>query len=63
MATMMKQPIGNNSTPGSEQLRRDRITAIIVPLIVVALMGLVIYLASLGNGGAPMEFESWPMIP
>jgi hypothetical protein len=46
-----------------QQLRKDRITAIVVLLVFAALMVLTIWLASLGNGAADNVQPNWPMMP
>jgi hypothetical protein len=51
-------------TPESrDQLRRDRKTAIIVVAIMAAVMGLIIWLASMSGGGLPEGTDYWQMMP
>ena len=45
------------------QLRRDRWTAIIVVAVMAALVGLVIWLASLGGGVEYEGMDYWYMMP
>ena len=47
----------------SDQLRRDRITAVIVLVVFAALLALVAWLASLGGGGGEIDPMYWPMTP
>lgn len=43
-----------------QQLRRDRIVAAVVLVLFAVLMGLMIWLASLG-GGEAIDYEYWMM--
>ena len=68
MSTVMKDKIGTmpstpTTTPNKDQLRRDRRTAIIVLAIMVAMMGLVVWLASMSGAGIPEGVDYWPMVP
>lgn len=49
--------------PQNDQLRRDRRTAVIVVAVMVALMALVIWLASLGGGVEYDSIDYWHMMP
>ena len=49
--------------PNKDQLRRDRITGIVVLVILAAVMALMIWLASLGNGTSESIYYEWPMMP
>lgn len=69
MLTVMKHqtsPLASPPTlqPGvNKQLRRDRWTALTVVTVVIAMMALLVWLASLG-GGVPNEgIEYWHMMP
>ena len=68
MSTVMKNSLGGTPSPpmktplNQDQLRRDRRTAIIVVAVIAALMGLVIWLASM-SGGVPEGIDYWPMMP
>ena len=53
-----KQPQDRPRDP--DQLRRDRIVGLLTLFIIVALMALMIWLASLGGGGA---IEHYPIMP
>ena len=69
MSTVMKNSFGATPSPptktplNKDQLWRDRRTAIIVVAVMAALMGLVIWLASLGDGVVPDGIDYWPMMP
>jgi len=68
MSTVMKNTFGTTPSPPAktrdkDQLRRDRRTAIIVVAIMAALMGLVIWLASMSGGAVPEGIDYWPMMP
>ena len=53
----------NNSSRNNEQLRRDRWTAVAVMVLIAALMGILIWLATLG-GDSPSSIDMyWPMMP
>ena len=68
MSTAMKNTFGTMPSPpkkmmpDKDQLRRDRRTAIIVVAIMAALMGLVIWLASMSGGSVPGGVDYWPMM-
>ena len=50
--------------PSGDQLRRDRWTAVIVVAVMAVLIGLIIWLASLGGGGAPYDgMDYFQMMP
>ncbi len=67
MATATKTPskLGRKvaeKTP-ADQLRKDRITAVVVLVLFAALMALMIWLASLGGGSTePTDPMNWPMM-
>ncbi len=67
MATVQKNPTHLEHKPTKprqedDPLRRDRYTAIVVMVFMMALMALMMWLASLGGG--PVEpTDYWPMIP
>ena len=69
MSTVMKSSFGSmpspptKTPPNKDQLWRDRRTAIIVVAVMAALMGLVIWLASMSGGGVPEGIDYWPMMP
>ena len=65
MATAPNMPTGMKApgTGPSRQLRRDRIAAVVVVAILVAMMGLLIWLASLGTGAPDNIYDFWPMMP
>ena len=44
-----------------QQLRRDRLVGVLVLLAIVALIALMIWLATLGE--APQDVDYWPMMP
>lgn len=44
-----------------KQLRKDRITAIVVLAVLAALIGLMIWLGTFGTG--PPVDQYWPMMP
>ena len=59
------RPLAPHSPPparSDQQLKRDRRTAMVVLAIMLALMALVIWLASLGEG-VPVDTDYWPMMP
>ncbi len=62
--TFKKSSMGTPHKGPSEeqQLRRDRITAIVVLAVLAALIGLMIWLGSLGGNSMPVE-QYWPMMP
>ena len=67
MATELKTPAAPvkrapEKKGRDQQLRHDRIAAAVVITLFVALMALLIWLASL-NGGAPEGIDYWPMMP
>ncbi len=51
------------SSPTDDQLRRDRRTAMLVFALMIALLGGIIWLASLGGGTIPQGIEYWPTMP
>ena len=69
MSTLMNKSFGAMPSPptktplNKDQLRRDRRTAIIVVAVMVALMGLVIWLASMSGAGVHEGIDYWPMMP
>lgn len=69
MSTVMKKSFGQMPFPpataplNKAQLRRDRRTAVIVVAIIVAMMGLIIWLASVSGGGVSPGIDYWPMMP
>lgn len=64
MATGMKQPGLNRHGYDSESaLRKDRVTAIVVCVIMLAMISLLIWLASFGGGNGYEGIETWPMMP
>jgi hypothetical protein len=48
-------------TPDKAQRRRDRIAAVVVFVVFAALVALIIWQSTLGNG-MPIE-ETWPVMP
>jgi hypothetical protein len=46
-----------------EEIRRDRRTAIIVVAVMLAVMALLVWLASLGGDAPFQEIDYWPMMP
>lgn len=60
MSTAFKTPSGGTTRRDKHQLRKDRITAVVALLVVAAVMALLIWLASLGNGGTENYL---PMMP
>ena len=68
MSTAVRESFGTMPSPptkaplNKDQLRRDRRTAIVVVAVMAALMGLVIWLASL-SGGVSEGIDYWPMMP
>jgi len=59
MSTVMKAPVPQR---GSDQLHRDRLTVIVVLSIMIAVIALVIWLASMA--GVPVEpIDTWPLMP
>ena len=50
-----------SAAPSDGQLRKDRITALIVLIVMAALMGLLFALASFGNGGPENLGHEWFM--
>lgn len=68
MTTLQKNfPTGINlpqrDAASKEQLRKDRVKGVIIVAILVALMALMIWLASLGTGTTGGMEEFWPMMP
>jgi len=67
MATAGKPPRSTDFTSGEppvskEQLRKDRINLILVVVIFGALIGLMIWLASMGPAGGQFDY-TYPMVP
>jgi len=66
MSTAMKTSTGlkgpKHGSPTKEQLRHDRIVGIVVLVLMVALFGLMIWLASITGGAPPADFDAWPMM-
>ena len=66
MSTVMKSSTGSMfpspAMPQSDesQLRHDRWTAAVVVAIVVAMMALIVWLASLGGGASYEVLNYWP---
>jgi hypothetical protein len=53
----------NNSSRNDDRLHRDRWTAVGVVALIAALMGILIWLATL-SGGSPSNMDMyWPMMP
>ena len=46
-----------------EQLRKDRTTAIVMTLILLVVVSLIIWLASISGGTVHEGIETWPMMP
>jgi hypothetical protein len=46
-----------------KQLRSDRWTAVVVVAVMLALMAVIIWLASMTGGTVPDGFEYWDMMP
>jgi ferric-dicitrate binding protein FerR (iron transport regulator) len=69
MMTVMRRPFGATASPpaktsqNQDQLRRDRRTAIIVVAVMAAVMGLIIWLASMTGGSLPEGVDYWQMMP
>ncbi|HJN10573.1 MAG TPA: hypothetical protein QF564_17935 [Pirellulaceae bacterium] len=69
MSTVMKNHTGPIVSPPAKQplddkqLRRDRWTAIAVVTVVIALMALIVWLASLGGGVEYEGIDYWHMMP
>lgn len=65
MATAPKMFPESGPRPGQDrgkaQLRKDRLIGLAALLVIAALMGLLIWLASLG--GAPTGIDSFPLMP
>ena len=68
MGTALKS-FGITDTKGPEkkpnrdsQLSRDRITGMIVLIIMLVLMGVMIWLASMGEGTQNLDYYNYPMI-
>ena len=59
--SMLPSPVKPSLDP--KQLRHDRWTAAIVVAVVVAMMALIVWLASLGGGVAYEGVEYWNMMP
>ena len=49
------------SPRGKEQLRRDRIVAAVVLLVLAVLFGLMVWLANLSGAPSGMEYDYWMM--
>lgn len=65
MSSVLKQAGPRFPSPRSDkkQLQRDRWTAFVVLSIVVAMMALLVWLASLGGGVANEGIDYWHMMP
>ena len=68
MATTPSTLQKGTTEPGKDsrskkQLRKDHITGIIALVVVVAMMALMIWLATLGNGESGGGYDYWPMTP
>ncbi|MBI2481782.1 MAG: hypothetical protein HYV60_25000 [Planctomycetia bacterium] len=69
MLTILGKRVGATASPpaktsqNEDQLRRDRRTAIIVVAVMAAVMGLIIWLASLSGGRLPEGIDYWQMMP
>ena len=57
---MLRSPMGPLD---KKQLRRDRWTAVAVVAVVIVMMALIVWLASMGGGVAYEAIEYWPMMP
>lgn len=56
-------PAVRKTARSRNQLRKDRFVATIALVIVLAMMALIFWLASLGGGGADYINDYWPMMP
>ena len=56
------RPPGNPSRV-EKQLRRDRKTAIVVVAVMLVVMALAVWLASVSGGPVQDGIEYWPMMP
>ena len=69
MSTVMRNRTGPMVPPpamkpgGDQQLRRDRWTAVLVVAIIAAMMGLIIWLASMSGTVVHEGIDYWPMMP
>jgi hypothetical protein len=69
MSIGMKQQSGLKVSPPAKQplddkqLRRDRWTAIAVVMVTIALMALIVWLASVSGGTVHEGIDYWPMMP
>ena len=69
MSTIVKKPVDPTPLPstinslGEEQLRRDRWTGAIAVAIAIAMIGLTIWLASMGEPADYNEMDYWHMLP
>ena len=63
MATVQKTNARGEGGGSARQLRRDRITGALVLAILAALVGLMIWLASLGDVPPENLNDYWPMMP
>ena len=55
--------VTGQSPSDKRQLRRDRITAGVVMAVIAAMIALVVWLASLGNGSPENINDFWHMMP
>ena len=51
-----------HGSPTGQQLRRDRMTAVVVLAIIAALLALMLWLASIANGAPEGINEYWPIM-
>ncbi len=58
MATVTKRPARPQDARGEQQLRRDRITAVVMLIVMALMFALTIWLASLGNGNVE-SYDYW----
>ncbi len=67
-ATKPSGPVRSNKPDRKPQQRdplskKDRLVAMAVLILIVALFALMIWLASLGNGGTVDDMDYWHMMP
>ncbi len=58
MATATKPPATPQDTRDEQQLRHDRITAIVMLAVMALLFALIMWLASMGNGNVE-SYDHW----
>lgn len=68
MSTVLKRHVGSIIAPSKrpladKQLRRDRRTAFVVVVVMIALMALLIAIGSLNSEAVHETIDYWPLMP